>query len=379
MNQNITLPELAQMLSKATGTTKNVCEIFLKELFATVSKALIDGKNVNIKGLGSFRLTNVGSRKSVSVNTGAEIEIPSHNKLTFVPDKAIAAVINAPFANFETIVLSDDVTDEMLQKIDFSEAAASRPDGPAAPPPFTKLLSDKPAEPKETSPEPPALPQEPAEEPEAPQPEPETSPAEPPELPQEAADDEKPAEAEQPAKEQPAEDEDDKDERVTALVPVGEEYYRELIKTETHKSMIKGFVWGALMALLLCTIIGYAFFSKSHSAGSPDKAATDTTLVAGTDSVNAPGKAEVEKQSVVLDTITAQMVLFRIARKHFGDEHFWVYIYKENEAKISNPNAVSPGTVVTIPPAKKYGIDANDPQSVERAKQLSFEILSKYE
>lgn len=121
MNSKITFPELIELLATATGTSKRMSELFLKELFATVSQALIDGENVRIKNLGQFKLETVKSRKSVSVNTGQEVEIPSHNRLVFTPAKTLADALNEPFAHFETIVLSDELTDEQLAALDIDD------------------------------------------------------------------------------------------------------------------------------------------------------------------------------------------------------------------------------------------------------------------
>ena len=118
MNTKITFVELVDMIAESTSTTKRVCELFVKELFATVSQALIDGETVKIKGIGTFKLTPVKPRKGVDVNTGEPIQIESHNKLTFTPDKSLAEAINQPFAQFETVMLDDAVTDEKLAAID---------------------------------------------------------------------------------------------------------------------------------------------------------------------------------------------------------------------------------------------------------------------
>jgi hypothetical protein len=64
-----------------------------------------------------------------------------------------------------------------------------------------------------------------------------------------------------------------------------------------------------------------------------------------------------------------------MAAKHYGSQWFWVYIYEENKDKIANPDNVPIGTVVVIPPAEKYGIDAHDQASLKKAQRRSWEIL----
>ena len=115
MNSKVTFPELVDAVAAATECPKRVSELFLKELFTVISEALRNGESVRVRGLGLFKLTNVEARKSVNVNTGEEMEIPSHRKVSFVPEKALADAINAPFVGFETVVLDDDLSEEDIQ------------------------------------------------------------------------------------------------------------------------------------------------------------------------------------------------------------------------------------------------------------------------
>lgn len=64
-----------------------------------------------------------------------------------------------------------------------------------------------------------------------------------------------------------------------------------------------------------------------------------------------------------------------IALQEYGHKAFWVYIYEENRNLISNPNLVPAGTKLKIPPAKKYGIDKNNPASIDKAKKLAKKYL----
>lgn len=115
MNKKITFPELIETVATATETSKRTSEVFLKELFAVISNSLVNGENVRIKNFGQFKLTEVGERKSVNVNTGEEMQIPSHTKVTFTPDKSLADAINMPFASFETVEISGNATEEELK------------------------------------------------------------------------------------------------------------------------------------------------------------------------------------------------------------------------------------------------------------------------
>lgn len=80
----------------------------LAKFFALIKKALQEEKYVKVKGLGIFKLIEVEPRKSVSVNTGKEIEIQSYRKIIFTPDAQLKELVNKPFAHFEVVELKDD-------------------------------------------------------------------------------------------------------------------------------------------------------------------------------------------------------------------------------------------------------------------------------
>lgn len=136
MNARVSLPELSRMIADGTGFDIKACELFMRELFATVAETIVAGENVKVKGIGTFKSINVEQRKSVNVNTGEQMIIPEHRKVTFTPDKALAEAVNAPFAMFEPVELNDTVTDEML------ETAEQEETGTTARPAFQEKKAD---------------------------------------------------------------------------------------------------------------------------------------------------------------------------------------------------------------------------------------------
>ena len=106
--------------------------------------------------------------------------------------------------------------------------------------------------------------------------------------------------------------------------------------------------------------------------------AESQTATAETKEKNPAPQPETAPATPVKDTVKAGYLLPTMARKHYGDKSFWVYIYEENKAIITNPNRIRPGQTVVIPPASKYGIDAHNSESIRRAKDKAAEILKKY-
>lgn len=67
-----------------------------------------------------------------------------------------------------------------------------------------------------------------------------------------------------------------------------------------------------------------------------------------------------------------------LAQDIFGNREFWVYIYFANRDKIPDPNRVPSDTELLLPDKSTYSIDAEDPQSVAKAKSLGDEVLRKF-
>lgn len=84
-------------------------EAFITAMFKVVNEGLKEDKLVKIKGLGTFKLTKVSARESVDVNTGERIVIEGREKISFTPDNYMRDLVNSPFSQFETVVLSDGV------------------------------------------------------------------------------------------------------------------------------------------------------------------------------------------------------------------------------------------------------------------------------
>lgn len=111
-NSNILSAFRKQMgISKADETA------FVEAFQSTFEEALLRDKVLKISGLGTFKLIPVESRKSVNVNTGEEIEIAGHYKLTFTPDAVLKDKVNEPLAHLETIELADDVVENQQKNL----------------------------------------------------------------------------------------------------------------------------------------------------------------------------------------------------------------------------------------------------------------------
>lgn len=108
MSEKITLQDIIELLAEKHGMTKKDADIFVRGMFELIEEALATEKYVKVKGLGTFKLTEVESRESVHINTGERIAIQGHTKISFTPDTSMKDLINKPFAHFETVILNEN-------------------------------------------------------------------------------------------------------------------------------------------------------------------------------------------------------------------------------------------------------------------------------
>lgn len=109
MDEKINIQNIIQLLVEKNEIDADSADIFVKTVFNLIKEGLETDGIVKIKGLGTFKLTNVESRESIDVNTGERISINSHTKISFVPDLQMRDLINKPFSYFETVLLNEGV------------------------------------------------------------------------------------------------------------------------------------------------------------------------------------------------------------------------------------------------------------------------------
>lgn len=121
---------------------------------------------------------------------------------------------------------------------------------------------------------------------------------------------------------------------------------------------------------------------KSSSITPSDKAeANKENLAPATQPSDNLTKEEDKTESSaqpVYDTISKTRYLTTMAKEHYGNYHFWPYIYKENESFLGHPDRIKPGTRVVVPSLSKYGVDPGNKADERKAKQLGIEIYKKY-
>lgn len=388
MNEKITLPALITLLSDKTGKTKKQCEDFLREFFNTIVDTLAEGENVRVKGLGTFKVITVEARKSVNVNTGEQMEIPSHRKIVFIPAKELAEEVNSPFAMFESVEIpeeeeesgeksGDENSGDMEVAPDSEENEAIESNADDVPEPQGEYVIE------------------------------EGTVIENVDAPENHSALE--TEREEPRGQEVIEEPEELEEPQEPEEPEVEAFAEAMPKTKSYRFLI-GFVCGLAFAALLC-LGAYVFFfdnifknyhsevtdakienpavqkqiaTTDSTASSSAKAQqpADTATVKPAEKVGAEEPAETAPtlpSDIVYDTITKTRYLTTMAKDHYGNYNLWPYIYEENKKILGHPDRIKPGTRIVVPPLSKYGVDPKNPEDIRKAKAMGVKIYARYD
>ena len=387
MNEKITLQDLVELLSEKNDMTKKNADAFLRCMFDLIEEALTNEKYVKIKGLGTFKLTEVDSRESMNVNTGERIEIQGHTKISFTPDTTMKELINKPFSHFETVILNDGVeledtpfdiepkveemADEMVEKIIEEPQVEVEPvvevKVEVVEEPVVSPVVDEPIPVKEVSE---SVEEEPKEV--------EAAVVEEPEVPEPVVIEEKPVEVEE--KVEPIEEE------ISEEVSIPEEKVEEkpeIVVPEAPRSENKTtfkVLIGIIVVLLLIILFGvyWIFFRQEkvdtnweYTAPVKETASVvqveeqqavkeDTLLVSEDTMVVQPVQEEqtmVLPEDVVYEitgtittlTLEPGQTLVKLALKYYGSKNFWPYIVQHNPDVIKDADRVPKGATIKIP------------------------------
>jgi nucleoid DNA-binding protein len=379
MSEKINLIDLSALLAEKASITKKDAEIFLREYFEIMNEELIKSGLLKIKDLGTFKLSMMEDRESINVTTGERVLIPAHYKVVFTPDKKLAETVNEPFTFFETTEIEESILDE-LQLLPEEETLEESEPGLEE----EEFFDKRPIYEEEIEP---VVEQEPLTEEEI-----------------------------EPVVEQESLIEEEIEPVInndSSSIPDWTLKSRCLhcYELNAHRAYRKKYyqnrrklnrlrIYNYILSFLLIAALGYIAhllplgkyipFRQTLLVDETNEAelvlnSVPKTSVVLTDSIapeEEPAKNIESKEKVLPKvsgeskqiTTAAGQRLTTIALEEYGNKVFWIYIYIENKAILSNPNILPVGVKISLPPASRYGIDCNDSASIKKAK----EIVSKY-
>ena len=360
----ISAQDIIDSLAAKADITKILADDFFKAFIATIEEALLANDVVKIKALGTFKLNWIAPRKSVNVQTGEDILIDGFYKVVFTPEKELKELVNKPFAHLEPVVLDDDfpkkeIETELNPLASLTEQADE----------IKGLLSEIQS------------------------------------MPAKKADK---VETERKEKEEAVEMKEDKEEK-QVCEPIVVEIVKRIEEDEPEKEK-KTWLWILLTLVLLIGIWAALYFAcmpvrhwtnktflghdtAAYNAATESESASTDDLFKEEEAEKA-GKTETVPGTPVLDdfekafekrfenrNVIAKVELGNgnrlafLAEKYYGSPFFWVYIYEANTDRISNPDKVLVGTIVTVPKIDPMLIDLKNPRSMEKALELRKKYL----
>lgn len=86
----MTKSDIINEVSKNTGVEKKTVLIVVEAFMESVKDSLIDGKNVYLRGFGSFVVKKRAEKTARNISRNTTIIVPSHNIPSFKPAKSFA-------------------------------------------------------------------------------------------------------------------------------------------------------------------------------------------------------------------------------------------------------------------------------------------------
>ena len=90
----MTKADIVDRVAAGTGLTKLETEAIIEGFFKTVIESLKDGKGIEIRGFGSYRVKKKNSRQARNPKTGQQVFVPEHYVPTFKVSKEFKEMVN---------------------------------------------------------------------------------------------------------------------------------------------------------------------------------------------------------------------------------------------------------------------------------------------
>ncbi len=91
----MTKAELVEQVARNTQVTKKHAERIVNTVFESIVDSLRDGEKIELRGFGSFRIRERGSRIGRNPKTGARVNVPSKKIPYFKPGKQLKELLNS--------------------------------------------------------------------------------------------------------------------------------------------------------------------------------------------------------------------------------------------------------------------------------------------
>lgn len=367
MNEQISTHELKQLVIRATGMEEAFVNVFMDEMLRLIIETVSTGEEVCIDGLGTFRKVTVGGGQ--------------YTRVVFFADDKMKEGVNAPFVQFEPVVLKEGLSIELKESplVTITETEAIAPVQQLITKEDTEMAKNSDADAKRIS----------AEESEAEQ------------YQKEMAETEAPVEVSNGNGNLTQRVDEVIDDNIAAAT--GQTCTPTSCPASQNLTKGRYGLWFVIILLAVC-IIGTAIYFVVHvkesekmpvqteQPASPVSQVLPNTTVLPDSASTLPAIEQVQETPAPVivaeksadrseEQFPKQVVLKRgerltlLSLRYYGNKFFWIYIFEANKKQYPDPEAVPAGATLIIPDPTQYGIDAGNPTSVEEAKLKAARVL----
>jgi DNA-binding protein HU-beta len=90
----MTKADIVDKVAAGTGLTKLETEAIIEGFFKTVIEALKEGRGIEIRGFGSYKVKKKNARQARNPKTGDQVFVPEHYVPTFKFSKEFKEMVN---------------------------------------------------------------------------------------------------------------------------------------------------------------------------------------------------------------------------------------------------------------------------------------------
>lgn len=90
----MTKADIVDKVAAGTGLTKLETEAIIEGFFMTVIESLKEGKGIEIRGFGSYKVKKKNARQARNPKTGEQVFVPEHYMPTFKFSKDFKEIVN---------------------------------------------------------------------------------------------------------------------------------------------------------------------------------------------------------------------------------------------------------------------------------------------
>lgn len=109
---NVTKKELVEEISSRTGLTQVDTKIVVESLLEAISKSLSNGRNIEIRGFGRFKVKEKKARMARNPHTGKSVFVQASMKPVFEASRELKVKLNDALMELESIQASSEPTSE---------------------------------------------------------------------------------------------------------------------------------------------------------------------------------------------------------------------------------------------------------------------------